>query len=48
MAKEKLNLKSIDRNDFYLLARYYELNKDYNTALKYYKEYFLNNPSVEC
>ena len=47
MAKEKLNLKSIDRNDFYLLARYYELNKDYNTALKYYKEYFLNNPSVE-
>ncbi len=47
MAKEKLNLKSIDQNDFYLLARYYELNKDYNTALKYYKEYFLNNPSVE-
>ena len=47
MSKEKLNLNSIDKNDFYSLAKYYELNKDYNNALDYYKKYFLNNPSVE-
>ena len=47
MSKEKLNLNSIDKNDFYSLAKYYELNKDYNNALDYYKKFFLNNPSVE-
>jgi two-component SAPR family response regulator len=47
MSKEKLNFNSINKNDFYSLAKYYELNKDYNNALDYYKKYFLNNPSVE-
>ena len=46
MSKEKTNLNSIDKNDFYSLAKYYELNKDYNNALDYYKKYFLNNPSI--
>lgn len=45
MAKENLN--SIDPNDFYSLAKYYELNKDYNSALEYYKKYFNENPSIE-
>lgn len=47
MSKEKLNLNSIDKNDFYSLAKYYELNKDYNNAIEYYKKYFSNNPSIE-
>lgn len=47
MDKEKLNLNSIDPNDFYSLAKYYELNKDYNNALEYYKKYFFENPSIE-
>ena len=45
MVKENFN--SIDPNDFYSLAKYYESNKDYNSALEYYKKYFLNNPSIE-
>lgn len=45
MAKENFN--SIDPNDFYSLAKYYESNKDYNSALKYYKKYFSENPSIE-
>lgn len=47
MIKENLNLNSIATNDFYSLAKYYELNKDYNNALEYYRKYFDTNPSIE-
>ena len=47
MAKENFNFNSIDPKDFYSLAKYYELNKDYNNALEYYKKYFSENPSIE-
>ena len=47
MEKEKLFLNSINQNDFYSLAKYYESNKDYNKSLEYYKKYFLENPLVE-
>ncbi len=47
MSKENLNLNLIDQNDFYSLAKYFEVNKDYNKSLEYYKKYFLNNPSIE-
>ncbi len=47
MAKEKLDFNLIDQNDFYSLARYCELNKDYNKTLEYYKKYFSSNPSIE-
>lgn len=47
MAKENFNFNSIDPKDFYSLAKYYESNKDYNSALEYYKKYFSENPSIE-
>ncbi len=47
MSKENLDLNLIDQNDFYSLAKYFEVNKDYNKSLEYYKKYFLNNPSIE-
>lgn len=47
MSKENFDLNLIDQNDFYSLAKYFEVNKDYNKSLEYYKKYFLNNPSVE-
>ena len=47
MSKEIFDLNLIDQNDFYSLAKYFEVNKDYNKSLEYYKKYFLNNPSVE-
>ena len=47
MSKENFDLNLIDQNDFYSLAKYFEVNKDYNKSLEYYKKYFLNNPSIE-
>lgn len=47
MSKENLDLNLIDQNDFYSLAKFFEVNKDYNKSLEYYKKYFLNNPSIE-
>ena len=47
MSKIKMDLKSIAPNDFYTLAKYYELNKEYDNALEYYKKYFSANPSIE-
>ena len=47
MAKEKLDFNLIDQNDFYSLARYCELNKDYNKCLEYYKKYFSSNLTIE-
>jgi hypothetical protein len=47
MSKENFDLNLIDQNDFYSLAKFFEVNKDYNKSLEYYKKYFLNNPSIE-
>ena len=47
MSKENFDLNLIDQNDFYSLAKFFEVNKDYNRSLEYYKKYFLNNPSIE-
>ena len=47
MKKCNSDLKLIDQNDFYSLANFFEVNKDYNKSLEYYKKYFLNNPSIE-
>lgn len=47
MKKCNSDLKLIDRNDFYSLAKYFEENKDYNKSLECYKKYFSENPSIE-
>jgi uncharacterized protein YozE (UPF0346 family) len=40
MKKCNSDLKLIDQNDFYSLAKYFEENKDYNKSLEYYQKYF--------
>ena len=47
MKKCNSDLKLIDQNDFYSLAKYFEENKDYNKSLAYYQKYFSENPSIE-
>jgi hypothetical protein len=47
MKKCNSDLKLIDQNDFYSLAKYFEENKDYNKSLEYYQKYFSENPSIE-
>jgi hypothetical protein len=47
MKKCNSDLKLIDQNDFYSLAKYFEDNKDYNKSLEYYQKYFSENPSIE-